>query len=173
VTQLENEQNVSENMKNDQFKLIFLHRKILFSLLLLVKFCYCVSEPTLRRVSCEIVVESDWENVGSQKTCFLNETTVITAQGFTIASKIDEIVGGLDFSGNKNISKLPENVHENFPNLQIYSANSCSITSVSILNFKNLRNLKQLDLQNNQIEEISSSTFNDLQSLRWLFLSKI
>lgn len=73
---------------------------------------------------------------------------------------------------NKHIFYLPTNLDESFPDLIEIKAFSCNVKSIHKKNFKNLRKLKGLYLNNNQIEKISTNTFEDLQSLERLFLSK-
>lgn len=91
------------------------------------------------------------------------------APGFEISPR-DETIEELDFSLNKKIRFLPIKVARTFSNLLAYFADSCSLTEISKDNFENLVNLTTLSLRENQTERIASDTFEDLKSLRGLYL---
>lgn len=84
----------------------------------------------------------------------------------------DKSIGALVFYSNTNIFYLPVGVDQSFPNLLGYEAEHCAIKIISRQNFKRLKKLKFLFLAHNQIEKISSNTFNDLKYLTRLDLSE-
>lgn len=127
--------------------------------------------PKSKSVSCELDTNFEWNHIGKQRTCFLR-TKTIGSFGFTILSQ-NELVTGLDFWKNKNISYLPEKVDDNFPNLQGIDAGFCSVKAISKTNFQGLSKLKLLWLYYNQIEQIADDTFDDLVSLEKISLGKI
>lgn len=128
-------------------------------------------------IKCEIIWNTRYYHTNRDhlkvdlKTCFMYYSTAIDSPGIVISTR-DSDVGGLDFAVNKKVRFLPERVAESFPNLVGYTAWSCSLTEIYKTNFKNLINLRKLDLGENQIEKISSNTFEDLRSLEKLDLSK-
>lgn len=126
-------------------------------------------------ILCESISEGQFSSVGfteALKTCLMHDTTTIDSEGFVI-SPADSSVLAMTFFHNKEISFLPIKVYKTFPNLEVYNAESCSLTSVSELNFKKLRKLKFLSLMDNQIERIKSDTFEDLALLETLWLGRI
>jgi Leucine rich repeat len=127
-----------------------------------------------KQVQCERAGDLYWsyDFIGTAKTCFMQGTTVINEIGSTFSTTPDASMVGLNFEGNKNIEYLPENIAETFPNLLGYDAWKCSIKIIFKAMFKNMNKLKVLSLQNNQIERISSDTFEDLVSLKYLWLRK-
>lgn len=106
------------------------------------------------------------------KTCFL-DTVIIDSIGFSLTTQPDSTITGFRSYGNRKIQFLPENVGETLPNLVFWHASYCSIKTISRDNFKNLSKLRGLGLQGNQIEKISSDTFDDLTALQILWLSKL
>lgn len=106
------------------------------------------------------------------KTCFMQHSTVVDAPDFIISTPRDETVEGLRFTHNKNIFFLPTETAKTFPNLIMYSAWNCSIKVVKKENFKNLNTIVAIYLSDNQIETVSSDTFEDLTSLEMISLSK-
>lgn len=128
---------------------------------------------TSKQTACEVFDFLD--NVGrfgTPLTCGMMETTSIDETKVTISSKRNVSVEGLTFSFNRKIFFLPENVNNNFPNLKIYFAENCSIKAISKENFEGLNKLKILRLLFNQIEKISSETFNDLVAIEYLYLGE-
>lgn len=107
----------------------------------------------------------------SAKTCFMQIFTTIDSPGFTISTS-DGTIEGLSFDRNKKIRFLPEQIAEKFPNLLFFLACGCSLTEVLKSNFESLVKLRDLQLSMNQIEKISSNTFEDLASLKTLKLCK-
>lgn len=120
---------------------------------------------TIVQIPCEIIEIED------QKTCSVPETTGIESFNFTISARRDSTIERLQFR-NKNIIFLPTRVDKNFPNLKTYDAFDCSIKSISRENFRNLFKLIILNLNTNNISEISSDAFNDLSELSILILGK-
>jgi Leucine-rich repeat (LRR) protein len=79
-------------------------------------------------------------------------------------------VGGLILSQNKYVCHLPESVDKSFPNLMFYAADNVQINNISKLNFEGLNKLRRLFLSYNQIENITTDTFEDLVALEVLVL---
>lgn len=109
---------------------------------------------------------------GYQMACNMFRVTIIDSPAFTIVSAKDETIGGLNFGRNKNISFLPVNVHETFPNLKILFAGSSSIKAITKANFENLNKLEELYLFYNEIEIIGIDVFEDLASIERLDLGE-
>jgi Leucine rich repeat len=122
-------------------------------------------------VSCQIVKNHFWNYVGNELTCYMERTFVIDKDNFTVATH-NESISGYSLSLNQNVTFLPIEVSQAFPNLIVYAADRCSIKNLTKSNFKCLRKLTSLSLTFNQIEKINSVTFQDLTSLRYLVLSK-
>jgi Leucine-rich repeat (LRR) protein len=132
------------------------------------------SKSEAQQIACEIIENGGWtaQGLGWVKTCWMSKTERIDKQDVKISSERDELVQALQFHDSKSIFYLPINVDEKFPNLVVYYAGSCSIKKISKQNFIGLSSLKVLILEQNQIEQIPSETFNDLISLERLWLSK-
>lgn len=142
--------------------------------MLKMKSIACDDESTSDQVvSCEFIVDINFSYVGRQKTCIMEKRTRINSADFTIASSLNENVGGLRFNLNKKVSFLPIDVYKKFPNLVGYSAQFCSIKLIRRENFINLAKLKSLWLNRNLISEIPTNTFDDLESLQYLGLCKL
>lgn len=67
--------------------------------------------------------------------------------------------------GNKKIFFLPIRIDRNFPNLTVYDAHACSISTISKEPFRNAWPLKQLNLNQNNIANIPINSFDDLANL--------
>lgn len=132
-------------------------------------FSIAIIEKT-SKIECETVTNYHWIDVGDRKSCFMNETTEIDSNRFTIVAPRDSTIEGLYFHKNKRIFYLPVNVHQKFPELEVLTASYCSVKQISKNNFKNLKELKFLWLESNQIKTIPRDTFEDLQSLQKLEL---
>lgn len=144
---------------------------LIFATISIVIFLVSKEIDMAKEVSCESVSDGSWENVGNVKTCYMDKTSSIKEPDVTVF-KHDELMSAMWLAYNKKIVYLPVGVGETFPNLLIYHARGCSIKEIMRKNFKSLSKLKILFLSNNQIENISSETFNDLASLQSLRLSK-
>lgn len=120
-----------------------------------------VKDVVASQISCEKVAQPGGDN----KSCKIEDSTVIESAQVSISSQRDETVTSIELNGNKNIQFLPSRVDTNFPNLEFYIANDCSISTISKDNFQNLSQLKVLFLQQNQIEEIPLNAFDDLGNL--------
>ena len=130
-------------------------------------------EASSTEIHCERIVDDHWSQlVGTVKTCFVDNTTSIEAQGAKMSDHVEED-SGIDFFDNSNIKFLPENVAEKFPNLIGYLVHRCSVQEISKKNFKNLSKLKYLWLGYNQIVKIPRNTFEDLVKLEQIYLGKV
>lgn len=119
-------------------------------------------------LTCNTTGIGGW-NLGLLKTCSIK--TAIDSDGFTFSSVHEELLG-LWLGVNEKTVFLPIKVNENFPNLIAYAATECSIKTIERKNFEKLNKLKVVRLEINQIEKISSDTFEDLLSLEYLYLCK-
>jgi Leucine rich repeat len=130
------------------------------------------SEP---QVACEKLNTADWllydSTKVSRKTCWI-QTKPIETPWFTISSVQDDTITVLSLFTNKNAFYLPNKVSEVFPKLEFYAAANCSIKEIFNKNFDGLIRLTILQLEYNQIERISSSTFEGLKSLKAIYLRK-
>lgn len=103
--------------------------------------------------------------------CFMDGYTEIHSNDVQISFMRDASVF-IHFDGNLKIEHLPVEVHEIFPNLEVITAENCSIREISRKNFKNLHRLRNLNLAGNKIKMISSNTFEGLPLLRFLEFRK-
>ncbi|CAG9809794.1 unnamed protein product [Chironomus riparius] len=90
---------------------------------------------------------------------------------FEISGDKSESVKGLYFKPNNNIKFLPVKLNEKFPNLVVYAANNCSLSSLKYEHFTNLSKLQILSFGTNQISSIEQDAFKDLTYLKFLFLN--
>jgi hypothetical protein len=147
-----------------------LSMKFLTFFFLLFVNAICASEE---KVYCERIAGYHIEvPEGTQKTCFMSNTTSIDSHGFVLGSDKDETIKWISFSVNKKIEYLPVQISVKFPNLTCYMAYRCSIKAISRDNFRELSQLTLLYLYSNQIEEIKSDTFSDLKKLSVLLLGE-
>lgn len=132
-----------------------------------------VIEASEEKVYCEKIAGYHVEvPEGTQRTCFMSNTTVINSHGVVLGSEKDETIKWISFSTNKKIEYLPVLVSVKFPNLTCYMAYRCSIKAISRDNFRDMIHLSLLYLYSNQIEEIKSETFLDLKKLTVLLLGE-
>lgn len=120
-------------------------------------------------VSCESIIKYSF--LPKTLACVMDETTVISSPGGTIANPPNRRVFAIWFEFNENIHFLPESTADRFPNLNDILASCCSIEIVTKANFRNLTKLRKLFLSINKISRIDSGTFEDLKSLKVLDLS--
>lgn len=120
-------------------------------------------------VPCKRIGSSGW-SFGVVKTCYI--TGLAESSDLEISTPRDETVEALWIGENVNISLLPTETFEKFPNLLGYSANNCSVKSVKKENFQNLNSLKKIYLSGNLIETIYSDTFESLKFLQEIHLGK-
>jgi hypothetical protein len=123
-------------------------------------------------ISCHQTETRAWTYLGTIKRCIIDRAASIPTLGYQINSARDETVEGFDIQYLITMFYLPDSPSEQFPYLQGYSAYRSSVKEISHANFKNLKQLRMLWLSGNQIEKINSNTFNDLESLEWLYLGK-
>lgn len=126
-----------------------------------------------KTIACENVALTLWISpVITNKTCNMRVTTSINDSTTTISTR-DDSVNALDFAINNKIYFLPIQINETFPNLLTFNAYKCSLRQISKENFSGLKKLIKLYLYSNQIEEITSESFEDLVSLEELWLREI
>lgn len=128
------------------------------------------SELQAAAFTCEKIEDQSLSSpVGTVSACCMTETTSIDTPEATITTH-DSSISAINFQQNKKIKFLPINVVESFAYLLAYTASSCSLKEISKSKFKGLRKLQILWLSYNQIEKISSDTFEDLTDLKKLYL---
>lgn len=140
--------------------------------MLFLTFQICTLIVLNEAIDCENISEWHWFSIGDVTVCWMEKSTSINTTGTSITRSRIETVEGLSFGGNRNISVLPENVANSFPNLTVYYAGICSITEVSKIHFKDLSKLRYLSLTYNRIKSIATDTFEDLKELEYLWLCK-
>lgn len=102
----------------------------------------------------------------------MSETTVISSTGVTLSTPANNNVKRIDFAYNKQIEYLPEDVYQNFPELTVFDAPTCSVKKLSKATFRNLSKLEFIILDSNLIERIDSGTFESLTQLKKIYMRK-
>lgn len=102
----------------------------------------------------------------------MTKLTSIDSHDVSFEPLKNEKIKGLSFEGNKKIVYLPVKLYANFPNLYALDGSECAIKLISNQNFRGLNFLKQLWLRGNEIEILTSDTFESLKSLEQLSLGK-
>lgn len=124
-----------------------------------------------KSITCHQVGIGYWSQKTSEvKTCYIQETS-IESSGVKFSTN-DAAISGLDINNNKKIFYLPENVAESLPLLIGYSVQRCSVKHILKIHFSGMTKLTQLYLNNNQIERIENSVFDDLISLESIGLGE-
>lgn len=106
----------------------------------------------------------------SFKTCFPN-VTQIDYQDFIISPVSKSTILGVRIENKKNIKFLPINLNRSFPKLIAFQASNCSIISVEI-QFKGLSQLEYLNLNGNEIKNVTNDAFKGLNNLEFLSLKR-
>ena len=104
-------------------------------------------------------------------TCFIENSSIVNLDSITIPEKFRNKIEKL-LLNNQNLISLPEEISDNFHNLKIYIAEGCKVSKISKRNFVGLNKLISLNLDGNPIEEINDDTFEDLVTLKMLYLSE-
>ena len=145
----------------------------IFKTIILIEVLQLILSVNSKEIHCNSLVNVNWEFSGKVEnfvTCFIDH--LIEEQNETFSRrKNNPKVFGLKFANNQNLF-LPVKVSMIFPNLITYNASSTSIKQIVKENFVRLGSLKFLDLSRNQIEKIYGDTFEDLESLEEVHLSK-
>lgn len=143
------------------------------SILILIVVLTAMLESKADEVSCDFIENLNWSIYpGGFETCSMMTNVKIHTPDTSIASNYDDEFEAIQFDENHEIKFLPVNVSEHFPNLIGISAWKCSIKTISKKNFEGLTQLIALGLGFNEIEVIDAHTFEDLTSLRKLYLRK-
>lgn len=105
-------------------------------------------------------------------TCRIEEK--IDSKGFEFSNEdvLDELVHAISFSGNSEISYLPDKVYEKFPKILMFDAKNCKISTIEKSNFEKLFNLTAVDLSQNLISYVPLDVFEDSQNLQVINMSK-
>lgn len=103
---------------------------------------------------------------------YSGEETAINSSDVSISAGEDKRVHRIEADNNKNLFYLPIEVNVNFPSLDFIKASNCSIREIFKKNFHKLTRLEDIILDHNQIESISADTFEGLNALSQINLSK-
>jgi hypothetical protein len=91
-------------------------------------------------------------------------------EDFVLSSDPDPEVTELYGEDNPDISFLPINMYEIYPNLKSISFSRCDIWKFSNTTFANLTSIIRIALNNNDIDWIEDGIFDDLVNLKYLYL---
>jgi hypothetical protein len=152
-------------------KILTFHRRILKVFLVLATVSFTLTFSS--RISCfSINPNEKWNFVGVQKTCAMNTNLVLNSTIPIFSGPKDETITGLHFRKNRKVSILPQRVHETYPNLVVYGAESCSVKEIAREHFEKLTQLRRLNLESNQIFEVKQGVFDDLIAMEYIGLSE-
>lgn len=126
-----------------------------------------------KEITCGIYQGHIFDSSTHENTCDFDESTVIDSDDYTIYNAKNETVTSMSLDDNKKVEFLPIRVFQSFPNIDSYSATSCSIREISKENFEGLLDLSVISLMGNQILMILSNTFQGLPVLNFLDLREI
>lgn len=127
------------------------------------------ADPTRKQIFCADFPFRESNLTHSSKinqSCLVDPETYIDTPDFIFAKNLKRAsCAYLQIYQQLNIEFLPVLVHEQFPNLKVYAVKNAPIRRISKKNFEKLYELKRLHLESNQIEMITSDTFEDLINL--------
>lgn len=132
----------------------------------------CGIDRTDTQIECEKIFKHSYHEYLYEKTCEMKTYTVIKDIDYVLSDPFSNTIWKMDLSDNQNIEFLPISPSDKFPNLQQYLASRCVIREIFKINFENLRQISLIDLQGNQIFAVLSNTFEGLENLQTLDLSK-
>lgn len=125
--------------------------------------------PKKNQISC---LKDDCDDDYGNVCCNFDDTTVINSADFSISDGRNDDVSDISFDKNSKIEFLPITVFLKFSNVRTYNADNCLIKEISIRNFEHLFKLEVLSLAFNQIKIIQHDTFEGLNKLESISLSK-
>jgi len=149
----------------------FTSSKGIYALLVFAVILITIDGIFAKTLECE-KVESEMRWDKPRKTCFMNSVTKIDTPDCTIKSPIDHSILQLFFVFNQGIKFIPINIWKAFPDLVILHAHDCQITTIKKENLANLNKMEYLGFRKNQITQIPDNTFEDLVSLKMLYLGR-
>lgn len=122
-----------------------------------------------REVSCFVVnyVEKD-----KYDCCRFENFATINTKDFLISNALDYDISSLEARNCPKVNFLPIFVNFKFPNLQTYRAVNCNISEITKNNFANLTKLREIDLAGNKIDTVLKNSFEGLDLLLKIYLSK-
>lgn len=133
-----------------------------------------------KEISCKISNACDEEMQGwffqwyqrSASCCHLKYGTVIDSPDYSLNAKENYTSREVfSIAHQRNVEFLPVSNHEKFPNLKFYSVVDTPTKKITKKNFEKLFQLELINFKFNQIEVIKSDTFEDLVSLKAIYLS--
>lgn len=125
-----------------------------------------------KEIPCSVIENQSWMYAAEQQTCDMKKIEM-NEEDFTISPQTNETIGALNICWiNKKAYFLPLKTHENFPELIVYRAQDCSITTIEKKHLEKLSKLKTLWLGGNNIEVLPPDVLDDLNALEYLQLSK-
>lgn len=124
-------------------------------------------------ITCESIGSCSTSDDHNDVCCIMTKKTKIDEARYIIGNKKNGTVQALDFNNNRNINFLPIRVVLVFPHIVEYDARNCSVQSISKANFERLHYLKLVYLQGNQIQALSSDTFDGLNNIEDIDLGKL
>lgn len=136
----------------------------------------CASDDATRKqLSCSASIACDEEVGGWQdKCCELELGTVIDSSDYTFVADTNfATVEILIIAHQRNVEFLPILDHERFPSVELYYVVNTPVKKISKKNFEKMFKLENLKLDRNQIEVISSDTFEDLVNLKLIQISTL
>jgi Leucine-rich repeat (LRR) protein len=145
-------------------------RKILCLIFIAIVFQIIYRSET-KQISCEKILIYDYINKIHVKECICVDYTTIDSSNITMFTR-DNSMEGMILNNNKKIFYLPDKIGDAYPNLIGLKAANCSIKDISRRSFKGLTKLEDLHLYYNQIQKVTSDTFEPLKKLKVLSLGE-
>lgn len=130
----------------------------------------CGFDKNQTQIACEEISPMDASGTW-HLACKIKSYTPIRDITYTVSDPFNAGVDTIDFTDNRNIEFLPILLHQAFPSIRFYRAARCAIKEISKKNFENL-DLRKVYLQDNQLYAVLSDTFEGLDNLFELDLSK-
>lgn len=104
--------------------------------------------------------------------CKLKGINLQADESFILADLADkEYFNHVSFD-NSNLEKIPKEIFQNFPNLELFFATNVGLKKLDPDFFKGAENMKTLDLSKNKIEELKEAVFGEAPNLQNLILAE-
>lgn len=99
------------------------------------------------------------------------DTSITSISGDHLNNLTNLNVEALRIWENCNLTSIPSNIAEFFPNLLGLWINDCKFYSINSESFLNLSKIIEIDLAFNQIQIVAGSSFKNLKNLEFLYLN--